>query len=295
MAFLPVVSLPELETWIETWSFFETIHSRSYTYILRNLPTNATVIFDSLLENNAIIARAASVTRYYDEFIEYASWYNLLGTGTHVINGDTLIINDTTLKKRLYLSLISVLTLEAIRFYVSFACSFSFAERGLMEGVGKIIQAIAKDEQLHHSVVRDIIRKLHTSSNGDDFQEVVHDCRDQVFAIFDEAVSQEIAWANHLFAGETVRGLNVALLTQYLHFLADGVLKSIDLPVRYNSQGNPLTWMKKWLGDTMQVAPQETKRADYVVGRFHSGLTDTDFQHMRAIFRRGRTSQATQK
>ena len=37
LAFLPIVSIPELETWIETWAFSETIHSRSYTHIIRNV------------------------------------------------------------------------------------------------------------------------------------------------------------------------------------------------------------------------------------------------------------------
>lgn len=43
----------------------------------------------------------------------------------------------------------SVNALEAIRFYVSFACSFAFAERELMEGNAKIIRLIARDEALH--------------------------------------------------------------------------------------------------------------------------------------------------
>ena len=37
LAFLPLVSLPELEAWVETWSFFETIHSKSYTHIIRKV------------------------------------------------------------------------------------------------------------------------------------------------------------------------------------------------------------------------------------------------------------------
>ena len=37
LAFLPFVSIPELETWIQTWAFNETIHSRSYTHIIRNV------------------------------------------------------------------------------------------------------------------------------------------------------------------------------------------------------------------------------------------------------------------
>ena len=37
MAFLPYCSLPELEACMEVWSFMEMIHSRSYTYVIKNV------------------------------------------------------------------------------------------------------------------------------------------------------------------------------------------------------------------------------------------------------------------
>ena len=131
---LPLVSLPELETWIETWSFFETIHSRSYTHIIRNIVNDPSVVFDDIVQNEYIIARAEDIACYYDDLIEYTQYFNLLGVGEHRVNGKTVVVSERELKKKLYLCLMCVNVLEAIRFYVSFACSFAFAERELMEG-----------------------------------------------------------------------------------------------------------------------------------------------------------------
>ena len=54
LAFLPIVSLPEVENWIETWSFSETIHSRSYTHIIRNVYPDPSFVFDDLLNQKEI-------------------------------------------------------------------------------------------------------------------------------------------------------------------------------------------------------------------------------------------------
>lgn len=149
MALLPLISIPELETWVETWAFSETIHSRSYTHIIRNIVNDPSVVFDDIVTNEQIQKRAEGISSYYDELIEMTSYWHLLGEGTHTVNGKTVTVSLRELKKKLYLCLMSVNALEAIRFYVSFACSFAFAERELMEGNAKIIRLIARDEALH--------------------------------------------------------------------------------------------------------------------------------------------------
>ena len=70
--------------------------------------------------------------------------FHSLGFGTYTVNGEEIRVTMYELKKALYLTLHSVNALEAIRFYVSFACSFAFAERQLMEGNSKIIRFIAR-------------------------------------------------------------------------------------------------------------------------------------------------------
>ena len=165
VAFLPIVSLPELETWLETWSFSETIHSRSYTHIIRNIVTDPAKVFDDIVLNKEITKRAVSVTKHYDDFIEYVGYYNLLGEGKHQVNGKDIEISLRDLKSKLYLTLVSVNVLEAVRFYVSFACSFAFAERATMEGNAKIIKLIARDEALHLSGTQQMIKLM---ASGED-------------------------------------------------------------------------------------------------------------------------------
>lgn len=135
VALLPVISLPELETWVETWAFSETVHSRSYTHIVRNVFIDPSVVFDDIADNKYIIKRAEAVAKYYDDFIHHSTIYQLSENKEQA---------SKELKKRLYLLLVAINALEGIRFYVSFACSFAFAERAKMEGNAKIIKLIAR-------------------------------------------------------------------------------------------------------------------------------------------------------
>lgn len=144
VALLPIISIPELETWAETWGFSETIHSRSYTHIIRNIVNDPSIVFEDVVDNEHITRRAGAVSRYYDKLIALTQQYYYLGEGTHTVNGKRVVVTLREIKKALYLCVQSVNALEAIRFYVSFACSFAFAERKLMEGNAKIIKLIAR-------------------------------------------------------------------------------------------------------------------------------------------------------
>ena len=199
VALLPIVSIPELETWIETWSFSETIHSRSYTHIIRNIVNNPSVIFDDIVGNENIIKRAGDISKYYDELITCTNDYHRLGEGTHQVNDETLHVNLRDIKKKLYLCLMSVNALEAIRFYVSFACSFAFAERELMEGNAKIIKLIARDESLHLTGTQHMLNLLRTGQDDPELAEIAQECESECFDLFKAAAEQEKEWAEYLF------------------------------------------------------------------------------------------------
>lgn len=184
VALLPLVSLPELETWIETWAFSETIHSRSYTHIIRNIVNDPAVVFDDIVVNEQIIKRAEDIAGYYDELIELTQYWQLLGEGTHQVNGKTVVVSRRELKKKLYLCLMSVNALEAIRFYVSFACSFAFAERELMEGNAKIIKMIARDEALHLTGTQHMLNILREGNDDPEMAEIARELHDECFALF---------------------------------------------------------------------------------------------------------------
>ncbi|MFT6189885.1 MAG: ribonucleoside-diphosphate reductase beta chain [Oleispira sp.] len=278
VAFLPIVSLPELETWIETWSFSETIHSRSYTHIMRNVVPNPAEVFDDITRNDFITRRAVSVTKYYDELIEKCSFYTQLGEGTHTINGKVVDINLRDLKRTLYLTMVSVNVLEAIRFYVSFACSFAFAERAKMEGNAKIIKLIARDEALHLTGTQHILQIMAAGKDDPEMGEIAASCKEEVREIFLDAAEQEKEWAGYLFKDGSMIGLNQQILAQYVEYITDQRIVAIGLPPIFNAKSNPLPWINSWLNsDNVQVAPQEAEISSYLVGALDSAVDTDDF------------------
>lgn len=281
VALLPLVSIPELETWIETWSFFETIHSRSYTHIIRNVVNDPSEVFDDIVVNKHIIARAEKIAVYYDNLIEYSQYYQLFGEGKHTINGKEIEISLRELKKKLYMCLMCVNILEAIRFYVSFACSFAFAERKLMEGNAKIIRLIARDEALHLVSTQNILNIFASGQEGNEWKEIAEECNLDAFNLFYEAAEQEKEWAEYLFKDGSMIGLNKDILCQYVEFITNQRLKAIGLPTVFEIHQNPIPWINAHLSsDAVQVAPQETEMSSYLVGQIDATISPDEFDDM---------------
>lgn len=259
IALLPICSLPELEVMIETWAFFETIHSRSYTHLIRNVYPNPSVVFDDMTSIPEIIDCGTDVSKYYDDLINFDGEY---GSYEH--------------KKRLYLCLMSIFMLEGIRFYVSFACSWAFAELKKMEGNAKIIKLICRDENLHLSASINIIKSLHKEDS--DYDKIKDETEKEVMDMFMSVIEQERDWCDYLFEGGSMIGLNADLLKQYIEWIAAKRIKTVGYTVPYHiSQANPLPFTEKWIGGgNVQVAPQETEITSYVVGGVKQDVeTDT--------------------
>ena len=277
VALLPLISIPELETWVETWSFSETIHSRSYTHIIRNIVNDPSVVFDDIVTNKEIQKRAGDIAGYYDELISYASYYNLLGEGKHSVNNRTVTIDLRELKRRLYLCLMSVNALEAIRFYVSFACSFAFAERELMEGNAKIIKLIARDEALHLTGTQFMINTLRSGEDDPEMAEIAKECEQDCYDLFLQAANQEKEWAEYLFEGGSMIGLNKDILCQYVEYITNIRMQAVGLKLPFEVKSNPIPWINNWLvSDNVQVAPQEAEMSSYLVGQIDSEISEDD-------------------
>jgi ribonucleoside-diphosphate reductase beta chain len=278
VALLPIVSLPELETWIETWSFSETIHSRSYTHIIRNVISDPATVFNDIIENEFITKRAESVTKYYDALISGVGLYQSFGEGTHTLNGETVTVSLRDLKRRLYLTMASVNVLEAIRFYVSFACSFAFAERATMEGNAKIIKLIARDEALHLTGTQHMLQIWALGKDDPEMGEIAAECKNEVIEIFREAAEQEKEWAEYLFKDGSMIGLNQDILGQYVEYITNQRLAAIGFDTIFSTKQNPLPWINSWLvSDNVQVAPQEAEISSYLVGAIDSEVSVDDF------------------
>lgn len=274
LVFGPLVSLPELETWIVTWTFSETIHSRSYTHIIRNIYSDPGRVFDDMLEVEEIVQCARDITRYYDELADYSAQYQVLGEGEHTVNGKKIRLSQRELKRRIWLALASVNVLEGIRFYVSFACSWAFAELKKMEGNAKIIKFIARDENIHLASTQQLLKIL--PQDDPDYQDIQRECEPEVRAMFESAVEQEKTWARYLFRDGSMIGLNEQLLSDYIEWIAHKRMTAIGVANSYRGGSNPLPWTAKWIaGADVQVAPQETEIVSYVIGGTRQDVDST--------------------
>ncbi len=280
MAFMPYCSLPELEACMNIWQTMEMIHSRSYTHIIKNVYPDPSEVFDKILEDDKILARAQSVTRAYDEFINAAHEYD---TSNHWKDGWRDHINaEWTLndvKRKLYRAVANVYILEGIRFYVSFACSFAFGELKLLEGSAKIIGLIARDESQHMTVTQNIIKKW---QEGDDPEmvEIAKQEEEYVYNMFRECVEEEKLWAEYLFKDGSIIGLNDKLLSKYVEWTANRRLRSLGMKAIFDTPitNNPLPWTEHWLSSKgMQVAPQETEVESYLIGSIKQDVKKDTF------------------
>lgn len=277
VALLPLISIPELETWVETWAFSETIHSRSYTHIIRNIVNDPALVFDDIVTNEHILSRAEDISAYYDDLIEMTSYWHLLGEGTHNVAGKTVTVNLRTLKKQLYLCLMSVNALEAIRFYVSFACSFAFAERELMEGNAKIIKLIARDEALHLTGTQHMLNLMRSGEDDPEMAEIAKECQQECYELFLKAAEQEKEWASYLFCDGSMIGLNKDILWQYIEYITNIRMNAVGLDLPFKTRSNPIPWINAWLvSDNVQVAPQEVEVSSYLVGQIDAEVNTDD-------------------
>ena len=280
MAFIPYCSLPELEACMEVWGFMEMIHSRSYTYIIKNIYPDPSEVFDTIIGDERLLERAKSVTESYDDFIQSAQQYGVSDAWMHNLEGVSYAketINDV--KRKLYRAVANVNILEGIRFYVSFACSFAFGELKLMEGSAKIISLIARDENQHLALTQNILNKWR---EGDDpeMQKIMKEEEEWTYKMFDRAVNEEKKWADYLFKDGSMIGLNDKLLQQYVEWIANRRLKAIGLKPQYDisANNNPLPWTQHWISSKgLQVAPQETEQETYIVGGLKQDMKKDTF------------------
>ena len=271
MAFIPYCSLPELEACMEVWGFMEMIHSRSYTYVIKNVYSDPSEVFDTIIKDPRILERAASVTGSYDDFINEAQVWGQGNLWKHLdrdLDTSLPVIEMKELKRKLYRAVANVNILEGIRFYVSFACSFAFGELKVMEGSAKIISLIARDENQHLVLTQTILNNWRKGDDPDMVQ-IMKEEEEWTYKMFDKCVNEEKKWAEYLFKDGSMIGLNDKLLYQYVEWIANKRIKAIGLKPQYDIalRNNPLPWTQHWISSKgLQVAPQETEVESYVVG-----------------------------
>ena len=278
IAFLPVVSLTEIESLIEVIASFEVIHSRAYSHLIRNVFVNPSEVFDEIMVNDAILERAESIGRYYDDLIEYNSYYNLFGYGTHLLNGIEIIVDEGEHIKKIILAIVTMYCLESIRFIVSFCCSFAFSERKLMVGNGKLITLISRDEMLHVTFAQTIINNWVEFKDDPRFSRWWYELIPEIRNIFQTVAEQEFDWADYLFKDGSMLGLNDTILKNYVKYIVNLRMSAVGLEPLYDVQNNPIPWVNSYYNSSeVQVAPQENELTSYLVGAVDSSLAADEF------------------
>jgi len=261
---LEYVTNTELEACMMTWQFFEKIHSQSYSYIIQNVYADSSEVFGGIYEDKEIMKRANSAISDYN---------NLMGM---VCEPGKI----ASLKKQIYMTIMSINILEAVRFYVSFVCSFAFAENKKMVGNADIIKLIKRDEALHLANTQEILKILQREES-EGFVKVAEQCQDAAVEMFESAAQEEKEWASYLFKDGSIIGLNEIVLHQYIDWLCMSRRKAIGLP--YDNVGkNPIAgWTGPWMSsESVQVAPQEHEITSYKIGASKNDLEDMDFGDM---------------
>lgn len=281
----PICSDIGLDTWIQTWTFFETIHSRSYTHIIRNLYNNPTEIFDSVVLDDQIMARAASICKYYDDLEIKWTLYS-----ADKIRGIATDEQLYELKKAFYLCLHTINALEAIRFFVSFINTFNFFEtQKVMEGNSKIMTFIARDENLHHQGTRYMIKRLQSGEEGPEWIKIAEECRDEATGIFLATNSQEKEWCKYVYTDGAPQGLSVGLVSDYIDYATVPRMNELGLDSSsiVAPKRNPFPWLTKFLkSNTVQAAPQEVEIGSYLVSQIDNDITDAIMEKYKKYLRK---------
>lgn len=253
VALLPVVSLPELETLIETWAWNETIHSRTYTWIIKNVFSNPAEIFDGIMDNKRLVSDIANMTKYYDDYLlHYHKWLNKE-------------IKLKTLKRKFWMMLNSINALEGIRFYSSFVCTWAFKEiDNVMMGNADLISLICRDENMHLAITQQMLKLM--PEEDSDFKTIKKECEDEVYSMFTDVMNEEKSWNKYLFEDGSRIGLNEIMLNQYDEHIGNKRLKALGMSEIFeqSSRQNPLPWVSMYTNSGgKQPAPQEKDIINY--------------------------------
>ena len=260
--FTPVCSIPELESLMYNWGFFETnIHSRSYSHLIRNIYNVPKDAFNTIHDTKEIVDMASSVGNYYDKL--------------HVINCRKELGEEITEKEHIraiWLALHASYALEAFRFMVSFATSLAMVENRIFIGNGNIISLILQDEILHKDWTAWLINQVVKEDSR--FAEARAECEAEVYALYQDVIREEKEWADYLFNKGPVIGLNANILKDFVDYTAVGALKEIG--VKYQTPApktTPIPWFNKHTNSSnKQTALQESESTNYVIGIMSSEL-----------------------
>lgn len=256
---MPHVSNSELEGLLNLWAFFETIHARTYSHIVKQTFANPTEMLQETYTNLNVLTRSEAIVRAFDELEELPK-----------------DASEFDKRKAIAKAFTALFALEAIAFMASFSISFGIVETGKFQGIGQLVKLICRDEVIHTRMDYTILTIL---LKDPDWQDAIQAVLPDVLTILDSVVEQELAWTDYLFSdGRQCIGLNASLVKGYVKYMAAPVYKAFGLTPSFDiPRENPLPYMETYIdGSKMQSAAQEIQITSYQVGAMVDDTADLD-------------------
>lgn len=252
------ISNSEMMNLATLWSFFEVIHARTYSHIIKQTFVDPNELLEEIYNDSQVLTRSDVIVEAFDR----------------LANVDKT--DEQEVRRAILLAFTALFALEAIAFMASFAVTFSIVETGKFQGIGKLVQLICRDEVLHTRMdytILDILVK------DPEWQTTIQECNGEIQNLLDQVVSNEVKWAEYVFSeGREVIGLNAKLLTDYVDHMAAPVYKVFGLKPTNEVPKNPLPYMEKYIDPSkMQTANMELQNSSYLIGTIEDDTNDLDF------------------
>jgi ribonucleotide reductase beta subunit family protein with ferritin-like domain len=259
--FIPCTTNPQLESWWYQHAFFENnIHSKTYAEIIKALPVDAKAVFDTIMIDDHILARARTIMPHFEKLVQM--------NAKMILDSDYYVENH---RKAILMALFALNALEAILFKSSFLTTFAFKENGLMNATGDAIKKINLDEIGHYSMTVNLLNRLRKDPEWAYLFKILEP---QIYALYDESIKADYAWIDYLFEdGVILLGIGDDVLKGYVDYNAKVVMTSIGLTPFKTEVFNPCSWATKYSkSSNVQTAQKEKGNANYLLGKLNTHI-----------------------
>jgi len=239
---LDYVTNSDLEALYNVIAFFESIHARTYSHIVKQTFVDPNKALQEGYANTQVIKRGDSFKTAFDNLInvEYGS-------------------EET--EELLYVALVALYILESLNFMASFAITFGVAETGIFQGTSQLVKLICRDEMLHGLAGAEVLKI--------EFKNKPHllaKLRPLFQTMLDDAIKAEDDWTDYLFSeGRACVGITAPLIKEQVRYLARPVAETLGLELTAPDTA-PLSFMQDYIDSSkVQVAAQELQLTSYLV------------------------------
>lgn len=255
------ISNSELLNLVTLQTFFEVIHARTYSHIIKQTFTDPSDMLEELYNEANVLRRLEPIVKAFDEISN--------------------LPEDATEKQKrqaIIKTMVALFALEAISFMASFAVTFAITESGVFQGIGQLVTLICKDEVLHGRMDYEVLNIL---KNDAEWKTEMIFLTEELKAILDSVVQQEESWTEYLFSeGRQVIGLGSELLKDYIYYMSKPLYDALGLPFDFKVvTTNPIPYMDKYIDSTLVMAlPQEIQITSYKIGAVKDDTDNLDLE-----------------